>query len=805
MARVTNKPAIEQVRDQVDIDAATTEHLGIVTQNIGFLRPALFWSDDEVYRAVARGAALNLKVVKNAIARVLLNVAGPRTTQIGYMYSQTIIPNMKPSEDEFTVDDRTGWPQVGVLTFDPQAVGVPFVEEELAFGFVDPATNNVIFRATATETHIEHLPWASSRMSRDHRAGELSIALDSIANLPTIPATNRFAVWVGRGTAAERIHEVTATAGSTLTISVPLEFDYDEDTVVMLAFMTEAPTLVGAHAVGSNSLTVSDGRFFQTTPNGLYIINRGNATEEWVTCNGWTAAPNQVALDVPTVTALDHAAGETVEYVQILVEGCAWDIFETQPRKVTIRIPDTCRFADFGQGSYLHEQLDAPGAASAPVGAFTAGDLYLTIPHAVNWEIMLGLTSVTHPTDPVHPMRVIYLDDGVAEETKVVSRLSRARLATTANTADTTLVVDNWRPIQDAIDHLALPFNAVLDRGNPNVELVAVTALDQSTSTVTLAAPLAPGTGMHLEGVWLEPRTDIVFFLSAALQNSYGVATSIVRQQTMYTPAVYPPGPAPGSADLQNGNRNFTPGDTEDSYPGYYIPGGLTYDIAGQQPTRFWNGVVPHPVDAQALNIIPAQQVLSAAHLAGVIVLNMDNVTHYPFIGQAPYQVRLNPGQPNEEDVTVLSKGINLLNLDPTTPLVNDHAQNEPVVLLVEKLALASSFGFGTSGAAWIDYGFETAEYVEYQSINGTILEFSPPVMFQYQHPAGLFPASMTLQPTTSIVNVAHENTAYDTENQQRPFYIFGAGIEEMLVGEFGILEQIKAAGIEIEVLVVDF
>ena len=648
MARTTNKPAIEQIRDQSDIDHATSEHLSAAAQNIGFPRPPLLWSDDELFRAVARGAGISLRVVKNAFTKALTNILGPRTTQIGYSYQEMDLfkPGV-PGRDGLVLVDRDGWPQRGTLTIDPSVVAT---EEVLPFAFLDPDTNKLTLEAEFANAHNLHLPWAATYLDGDHRKGVTSINVLSAANLPTIALTPRFAIVLGYGTPQERIYEVTTTAGNTLTLGLPLEYDYDSATPLMLAFLNTAPTLTGAVAAGAGALPVTDGRFFQNIPDGLYIVNRGGENEEQVIANGWAVAPNPNtaggSVNLVGVTALDHAAGETVEYVQILVQGCSWNIFETQAHnhKLIITIPEDCPAIDFAGGAYLHEALDTPQAAVAVANYLL--DNYIEVLHAVAWENMIGITDPTYPADPIYPMRVVTLDDTAKTETRLVARVSRCILRADARVGDTTLRVVDVQPLQDAVDSgaLALGGNIVIDRGGVP-EVVTVSAINYADMTLTISALAAN----HAVDEFVEPQNSIVMYFPHPVVQAMGGST-VQRDQTMYVPAAYPPGPPANADDLQDGNFTFTTGNDHNSYPGYFMPEGLIGNIPLTATTQFWFGAMPYAPDNAAIREIPGQQVLTAAVIAGasgVGALPLDDITLYPSLaGQFPYTVRINPGGP---------------------------------------------------------------------------------------------------------------------------------------------------------------
>ena len=369
MSRSKQQSSIAEARDQLFLDTADGVRLNVVTSNLGLDRPLVGLGDDE-WRAVAKAVALQPKLVPNIFYRIMGVLVGPQKARKGLLSVAPVA-----GETIVQLDDASDLIQIGNLIFSPGLAE----EETVGFCFRDLETNKVFLTGALANAH-NILEDAESELVADTAATAGSLVVRDSSVFPTTGFP--YPIIVGRGTDEQETLVVTAntTATNTLTLSVATAVDHSGPKVKFVRKALQTAAIAGRDFIQlDNNAT----RVFPAT--GWIRINFGGGTEEVVEYTANNITTDVLTLKTPLANA--HAVGESVELVDpgvtvetlsVLQTGVDWEIFETEPRKIKVFIPEDPDGLRLLDASYWHDATP-PAAASTLSVATTATTTVITL------------------------------------------------------------------------------------------------------------------------------------------------------------------------------------------------------------------------------------------------------------------------------------------------------------------------------------------------------------------------------------------------------------------------------------------
>lgn len=522
------KSAIREVRDQLFLDRAVGKYLSRVSSNLGLERPLFGFSNDATWRAVVRRLAVDYRQIANLFEDLLRDIFGPKNTVASVLSVDTEV-----ADEELSVGTITKFPQRGTLVIDETLAS----EESIEFSFLDPLTSVASLSAALTLGHTAVVDDAVGYLVADVSASATSLVLVSSDEFPTsgYPIT----LLVGAGADEEEVVQVTAhtPATNTLTVSAlandhagpqstPITSrvsfisgtNYPDDSVVIRVedsskFPSEGlirvqedggtPTQIVEYY--DNDITTNTLRLKQPLASQLYTFP-------------WTGAGGS------SVTLMRN--GAEVRLAQVQVKGIGWDVFETEPKRLQIYIPDQLALNRLQDASFLHQALVSPTPSSTLDAATLAGDTSFAVP--------------TGEADDFPSSGMLIINSGGGSEEVVSYTLRAAGASTKMYAVDATgipigtteLFVEDAKVLAafattNTSKTLTLARNDV-----PNVETVTYTAIDVVANKVTLAAP---GTAnVHSSGDEIIAFDGDTFFLAQPLQNAHSLGETVDLRQEVY-------------------------------------------------------------------------------------------------------------------------------------------------------------------------------------------------------------------------------------------------------------------------------
>jgi hypothetical protein len=385
MAIVKQQSDIKNARDQLFLDTADGVRLNIVSSNLGMDRPLSGMADDE-WRAAVKAVALQPKLIKNIFHRVLEICVGPQKTRKANLALDSLA-GAKIVE----MEDSSNILQLGTLIFSPGQAN----EETIEFCFRDLVTQRV-FTVTDLQNAHTAVAEADGHLLADTTAGAGVIELISTKTFPI--SGYPYSVILGRGTETEEVVVVTSndTLLNQLTLLAPTTIDQPgpRSKFVAKALVEAAPNGRTFIRLGVNETRVFGSSGFVRIGFGLV----GEETREFDAND----IDNNV-LSLVRVLLNDHASGETVELVtpgatvetlSVLQQGTGWDIYDTEPRKVKIFIPeDLDEELTLRDASHIHGGVPAAFSTTLAADALST-DTIITVTDISGFPDEAGLVSV---------------------------------------------------------------------------------------------------------------------------------------------------------------------------------------------------------------------------------------------------------------------------------------------------------------------------------------------------------------------------------------------------------------------------
>lgn len=384
-ANTSTKSAIKEVRDQLLIDYADGSHLNVVTDNLGFHRPAFGFSGSDEWRALARALALGPRQIELAFRKILDICIGPDFNRIAVLSADA-----EAGSTTITVEDASQLVQVGTLVLSPGLAA----EESIKYCFVDRATQQVFLEGPTTNAHAALVSGQTSLVQSVLAAATALILPDS-AVLPTTGFP--YSLSLGKGTSNEELVTVTANTVATNTLTVsPTSNAHSGFKVGNVRRVLEDPAAAGRVFL---VFDVGDTGDFPLT--GWVRIAAGTVASEIVAYDDNDIVSNILYLSTPLANS--HAAGVSVELMQPGADvstanavqlGTGWAIYSTTPEHVKILAPSTIVDLTALDATWLHDAAPNPLGSSTLSVATAATDTVITLASVDNFPDEAGMLTI---------------------------------------------------------------------------------------------------------------------------------------------------------------------------------------------------------------------------------------------------------------------------------------------------------------------------------------------------------------------------------------------------------------------------
>lgn len=362
MNRLPLKSAINEARDQMLLDRADGKYLSNLTANLNFERPLLWFSNDNLWRALVRRAALDYRQVSNLFRDYLTLIFGPQKT----VYTMLAGP-LVSTDQELTVLDYERIPQLGTMVIDEGLA----TKETIAYTFRDPRNGLVSLASQATKDHLAGAANASGTLKVNANIGATTLSLWDSWQFPT--SGFPYTLILDPGTDQE---EVVTLTGHTLGLN-----QLTVNPSLTKSHLAPQPTPIVSSltntAASNTVLRLQDSSCFPASGYIKLLKNDGLTTSEvgYYTSNDienntlylrWGLSTTfPIVAPGTTVTLLEP--GATVALAQVQVKGVDWDVFVTSPKEVKIYIPRAFSRHRMQDAGWLHH--DGTISASSTVGA----------------------------------------------------------------------------------------------------------------------------------------------------------------------------------------------------------------------------------------------------------------------------------------------------------------------------------------------------------------------------------------------------------------------------------------------------
>lgn len=556
MSHGKDQSAIAEMRDQLFLDTADGVRLNVVTSNLGLDRPLIGFTDDS-WRAAAKVIALQPKIVRNILHRIMEICVGPQKARIGVIDLASQI-----GEDVLQLDNASDLIQLGTITIDP---GLS-TEETLDFCFRDLETNRVFVNSDMAFAHT----------TLEAAGGHLRSAVISTATtLPLIDTSTfptsgfPYSVILDRGKEIQEIVQISANSVATnqLTCSATT-FAHDAPTVTFLRRSLNTATIAGRLFI---KLGAGETRDFPAS--GFVRIDFDEAEEEVREYTENQASDDVLILEKPL--EFDHAVGDSaelmnpgasVETVSVIQNSVDWEIFETEANKVKVFIPSDFMPIRLIDASYLHDTVSASPASDTTSAAVSIGDTELPLVSVLGFPTA-GLIDIDSGTEITLYNRILsghsietsgssepfVLADG---ETLLVSVDGGGALTATFNTADFVDITAG------SAEEVALVINTDITGATAYTRDGAIRIHSNTQGTIEITGGTANPT--------LNFDTPTLV-LAKALENAFGGATTVDEITEPYA----------GAPLLEEGNLRDAGGAVQaNQFSGPYI-----YDVTQRGPS----------------------------------------------------------------------------------------------------------------------------------------------------------------------------------------------------------------------------
>lgn len=351
----TNQSGFLEARDQIFLDTADGDRLDVVTGNLGLSRSAgLCLNNDDTWRYAAKVIALKKKNIVNSYRRVLEVCLGPQKSIIGSLSISALA-----GDPSIYVINAPDFLQKGTLILDP-GLGV---EETVDFCYRNNYTNEIVLETNLQYPH-NPVALASSNLVSGISAGATTIPLIDSSDFPS--SGPQYAIIIDQGTDNEELAVVTSNtvAFNTLTLLNPLTKDHSGAAAKYLRISTNAPTWPKY-----SILRFAEDATRNFPYKGWVRVNRGGITEEVAYYEENDLVNNVLIFHKPL--QYGHNPNESVELVtpgaavstlSVIEKGTNWDIFQPEPRKVSIYIPYGLLPLKLNDASWMH--IDTPNPFS---------------------------------------------------------------------------------------------------------------------------------------------------------------------------------------------------------------------------------------------------------------------------------------------------------------------------------------------------------------------------------------------------------------------------------------------------------
>lgn len=510
----TVKSAIRECRDQLYLDRADGKYLNNVTNNIGMERPLIGFSDDDLWRAITRLLALDIKLVETVFHRILELMLGPRVTAVS-----ALAQNAASLDESIYISDQMNIPQLGTLILDPGTAD----EETRAYSFRDPLTGEVLLDTPLANDHTAWVDNASNSIITDYSAGVTSIVLISTDEFPEPSGGAEVPIIIGAGTDNEEVVLMTNNSKSTSTLTVSTTANAHDGPVV--SFVTSE--LISVVPAG-NIITLDEVDNF---PDEGYIriTENGGATTEDVYYTSRDVDNDQLVLSKRLTNTYTTAYvnllryGETVQVAQVKVDGADWDTWQTGDRQLKIQVPAILQRNRLLDATFLHDTQQTVTPTTVAT-ASSIGDYSLELAAA----------------DTFPESGTVVIDSGGASEEHIkYTRITRFASFLFANdttspvlgipAGSTELLVDNAAVLYAAYTGLSID-TAIIDRAG-TAETVTITAFDVENNTITLSTGL---TNAFSSGDTIEMGNPDVLHFGRALEIAHLIGESVDLYQPVY-------------------------------------------------------------------------------------------------------------------------------------------------------------------------------------------------------------------------------------------------------------------------------
>lgn len=377
MSSGVNQSTISEIKDQIFLDTADGQRLNNVVANLGLFRPAFGINDDAEWRAIAKKIAFNPKLIQRVYRHVIECCVGPRYTRTANLTTASGAGDIL-----LYVEDASDLIQLGTLLID---AGLP-TEETVRFEFVDVVENTVLLREPATYAHAV-VADGSSFLVADTNATSLVLVLRDSSKLPVTGYP--YPLLVGKGTPEEELVLVydNTVATNTLTISA-----LTNDQKGFRSSFVRRPLLLATYT-GRTFIRLDADETRVYPASGWLRIGAGTAEVEIVEYHTNDVTEDVFYLETPLVN--DHPAaasvellrvGATCETASLAQQGFGWEILDATNRDLKIFVPENYRELRILDVSYMHD------VSPTPVSTTLAAD-------AAIGDTVLELTSVAGMPD----------------------------------------------------------------------------------------------------------------------------------------------------------------------------------------------------------------------------------------------------------------------------------------------------------------------------------------------------------------------------------------------------------------------
>lgn len=383
MSTSKNQSAINELRDQLFIGTADGARLNNVTGNLGLDRPSIGLDDDK-WRAVARGIALNPKSILPAFRRILEVCVGPQKTRAGVLTTASVV-----GDKTLVLDSVDDFIQVGAVTLDP---GLS-TEETLTACFKDKRTKILTLTSAMQFAHgVVAFGENSLRSDIAISATELPLMDSSVFPTTGFP----YAVILDKGTASEEIVTISANTSSTNTLTCSATTKAHNGP--KSSFVSSV--LAAASAIKREFVTLGANATKPFPASGLLRFDKAGANEELIAYKENQVSNNVLIMKTPLQSA--HLLGESVDLVRsgaavetisVKQSGKDWSIHQTEARKLKIYVPADVAGFRMTDASYLHDASPAPVATTLAAPTTTA-DTELTLTTVVGLPNEAGLLTI---------------------------------------------------------------------------------------------------------------------------------------------------------------------------------------------------------------------------------------------------------------------------------------------------------------------------------------------------------------------------------------------------------------------------